>query len=325
MSERFTNLLKEQRIIPLEARLDALSNKFEKVVSIALRVPDDLNRRFEEIREQLRVLENHLVIMDNDIIEIRNSNRNDESLENPASPSPLRQEIMEELRSFFNRRNHSSVDKDYRERVCFQCKATLSFDHYCSRNKSENEEWLVKIWNHPYVEILCCSCHDKYKLIEQKENRAEEAQNMIKDLVKEEREAIEFIQERLNINLLYLEELGYSNMFSHYPIFPHEFSIKDGHVSALKLSNCGLKSVPPEIQVFSHIQVLDLNNNSLRSIPEWVSSLHSLEVLDMDGNQIVEFPKSLSKNEDIRIFPRFYRYAGYVKDVVKKLDEKLGH
>lgn len=45
------------------------------------------------------------------------------------------------------------------KRVCFRCKKTLVFDHFCNFNQNwYSKVQLSEIWHNKYFEIFCCSC-----------------------------------------------------------------------------------------------------------------------------------------------------------------------
>ncbi|MBD3254901.1 MAG: hypothetical protein GF383_07395 [Candidatus Lokiarchaeota archaeon] len=47
-------------------------------------------------------------------------------------------------------------------RKCYYCPRTITFEEYVKTNPGFSLEWLIKIWNSPHVEIMCCACYDGF-------------------------------------------------------------------------------------------------------------------------------------------------------------------
>ena len=61
-------------------------------------------------------------------------------------------------------------------------------------------------------------------------------------------------------------------------------------VTALRLSNMGLSSVPLEVLYLGNLKHLDVSGNHLSSLPAELLYLSKLEVLDASRNILTEFP-----------------------------------
>ncbi|MHA1147903.1 MAG: Rab family GTPase [Promethearchaeota archaeon] len=64
---------------------------------------------------------------------------------------------------------HNRIEEPYIEphdkilRQCFDCHKRLLFYEFASTNPNYNQEFLVKLWKSPHVEILCCKCYLAYE------------------------------------------------------------------------------------------------------------------------------------------------------------------
>jgi hypothetical protein len=71
-------------------------------------------------------------------------------------------------------------------------------------------------------------------------------------------------------------------------------------IIVLKIKNCGLKEIPPEIFSFSHLKILSLENNDIPHIPDDIQHLKKLETIILDINPITKFPKVFSQMKSLK-------------------------
>jgi len=305
-AESLYNTLTEQREIPLETKLQTLYDIIENIIDVILDIPVKLNRCEIEVQQKILELENTITILDNDLNQQRYSEIND---------APIND--INVIREYPHK-------EEYSARKCYSCKSSLHFSHLCSRNPDMDKAWLLKLWNHPLVELYCCSCHDRFEKEEKENSRIEDTELAKENLVAEEKEALIFLERRLNKDLLITEELKIENQrYSRRRLFPREFTIKNGHITGLKLSNSGLTSIPIDILVFSKLEFLDLSENLLNKIPEWLIDFKSLKFLDLTRNDCVEISESIFNKKNLIIFPPQLQMRNPMIAVINEFKQKL--
>ncbi len=92
--------------------------------------------------------------------------------------------------------------------------------------------------------------------------------------------------------LLPLQELNISNNPSvgeDLPLLSSQVCSLS-HLSSLKLSNCGLKSVPHPLTRLQQLELLDLSHNQLTTIPTSITTLTSLTTLYIHENHLRTIP-----------------------------------
>ncbi|MBL7813117.1 MAG: hypothetical protein JNL57_12920 [Bacteroidetes bacterium] len=86
--------------------------------------------------------------------------------------------------------------------------------------------------------------------------------------------------------------------------------VKKGQWSILKLRNCGLDEIPPEVFTFKWLKILDIGNddfctpemrNRITSIPDEISNLKELKRISIEGNDINFLSDNISSLKSLRI------------------------
>ena len=77
-------------------------------------------------------------------------------------------------------------------------------------------------------------------------------------------------------------------------------AIKNGHITALNLSNWGLSYLPDSIGNLSKLKHLILKNNNIKTLPKSISSLLRLRTLDLSGCKIVKLPNAITRLKKIK-------------------------
>lgn len=282
-----------------------------------MNIPVKINRSLEEIEQKISHLEGVLTDINSDIAQLRSQDIAPTS-ENAASRSQtLRESIMQELRHLFDRRHHYTnfEDKDYRIRECFACKRRLTFGEFCSRNYEMSRVQLETMWNHPLIELYCCSCYDKVKDEILEEKRIEETRKIKESLIPEEREALDYIEKRIGKIIPFATDTLENHTIG--------FSVKDRHIIGLKLSMCYLRAVPVEIQLFSSLEILDLSINLIKKLPDELSSLSSLRTLNLSNNFSIDISDIILNMRNLQILPPKLRFKKPMVAVISELTEKF--
>ncbi len=68
------------------------------------------------------------------------------------------------------------------------------------------------------------------------------------------------------------------------------FVVRNGHVSALRITQSLLQAIPPAIQHLTGLQVLNLSHNRLLSLPPELAQLRNLKTLDLCMNELTTKP-----------------------------------
>lgn len=53
------------------------------------------------------------------------------------------------------------MNEKQKKRICWNCKIPLNFQEFYSTNHDLTESRALELWNHPAIELFCCSCYSK--------------------------------------------------------------------------------------------------------------------------------------------------------------------
>lgn len=105
------------------------------------------------------------------------------------------------------------------------------------------------------------------------------------------------------------------------------FTIKGGHISGIRLCNCGLESFPRILKYLKHLEILDLSNselkeniNKIHSLPESIGNLRSITHLNLKSNFIEELPESIGLLGNLRELNLDYNNISSLPNSMSNLD-----
>jgi len=198
-----------------------------------------------------------------------------------------------------------------RERVCFKCKRRLDYPDFCQTNRWLAEKQAQQLWEHPNVELFCCSCFRRLKsssyASQTTERRAQrprrrELLSLVnrfhhleeEELIPEEAEKLSKLEEELDCHIPVVEKVDDEYHTINYGYIP-----RNGRIIGLALFYSGLHAFPKALTHFSHLEYLDLSGNFIEKIPDWIHKIQSLKYLKMLSNRISEMPQSIAQLESL--------------------------
>lgn len=110
-------------------------------------------------------------------------------------------------------------------RYCWNCDSIIFYDHFLQINSNEDRDMLNKLWNNPFIRILCCDCYQNHS------NNLNEIQLEIKCFIEGKIGRHEYNYHFGLINTKYLEK-------EFHDIIPNKginFSITKGKTKMEKL------------------------------------------------------------------------------------------
>jgi len=116
-------------------------------------------------------------------------------------------------------------------------------------------------------------------------------------------EALFLLDLEIEVNFFNIDYLKIYSTNTVYGVINSNYmmcAIKNGHITALNLSNWGLSSLPNSIGNLNKLKYLILKNNNLKTIPESISSLHRLRTLNLSGCKIVNLPNAITNLKKIK-------------------------
>ncbi|KKN26326.1 hypothetical protein LCGC14_0875770 [marine sediment metagenome] len=101
------------------------------------------------------------------------------------------------------------------------------------------------------------------------------------------------------------------------------FEIKDGRIFRLKLTDCGLNSLPESITSFKYLKEFNLNLNNIYELPVTIGNLESLEILDIRFNPIDRIPDSIKNLKKLKEVITTEVLTPEILDKIKEIKKNL--
>ena len=307
----------------MESRLASLSLNFERAIYRIADIPIKINRSMLTFKKKLSIIESQLIEIKESINSLRESVSETDNSE--SQQKYLKDIDLSQFQGLHINKPLLEQDLKIIQRICWNCKRILTFEEFCESNPHTDPKFLHQLWKHPCIELYCCYCYSFMEKQLELQKLKDQSKAAKQTLNKREYEALSFLENHIQKQILLQDNLSticaFNNLEGHYDC---EFSLESQTITSLKLSNCNLKSIPPEIKLFSNLKVLVLNDNQIFKIPEWINSLPNLKFLDLSGNPFQTIPRCMLENRTLTIIPRKIRTKHYLRAILEDIKEKFG-
>ncbi len=101
------------------------------------------------------------------------------------------------------------------------------------------------------------------------------------------------------------------------------YFVENENITAIKIHDINLKTIPKEITKLKNLKVLDLTFNKITEIPKEIAELKNLKVLYLSNNQITEIPKEIAELKNLERLDLSYNKINKINKVLLELNNKI--
>ncbi len=98
-------------------------------------------------------------------------------------------------------------------------------------------------------------------------------------------------------------------------------TVKNKAISALNLSNCGIKTISDSIEILKNLEMLDLTYNKLSKIPDSISRLFKLKNLFLSDNRLETLPDAIGNLLELNQLTLDHNLLKKIPETMKNLHQ----